>query len=569
MKLFTELHEIAVNKEIISNTTEAGKWRSMEYRTKLGRGHLLVASANVQPEPVTFQLNLKGWYKIYVCLFDMMNENYCFVKLSGDEAYTPVAQVRRAYPRAWQFTEYMQEFYWKCADLTGQDFILAKPDYMLPSCSGLSWIRCEEMTEAEVAQYLESQNKTNKCVQMHFDMDSFFLDRSQDKKEHFANLHMLKNTNMDFCTMEYSMLYDHEHEENYIPLRHGENCLNTGKYTYEEILGKYTSFAHENNLKLYAAHRMSMANFHAPFSIPEFRNNFIKNNSKYYCRNRDGSTLKVCSYAYEEVQQYVIEHILKMIKLGFDGVSMIMHRGIHIAFEPPVIERFAALYPDVDPHLLPITDERLHGVWCEFMTAFMEKVRKDLDENFETHIPVNVITDYGLATAKHLGLDLETWAKKGLIDCLSQADMETYEDLTDCMNEDNPSLIDLDKYKKRLEDYPIIKRNYGTNVEKVCAHIPEYLHIEEMYGTKVYHVLPWMNTIAPEKYMDAVDQLTKSGAKRFLAWNTNHICANWPEFHMVSNLGNTSVLDGTQRQFYRVLSIDDSDISQYNANWRG
>ena len=569
MKLFTNLQDIAVNKDVISHTTEAGKWRSIEYRTKLGSGQLLVASVNVQPEPVTFRLNLKGWYKIYVCLFDMMSENYCFVKLSDDEVYTPVAQVRRGNPRDWQYTEYMQEFYWKCADLTNQDFILAKPDYLLPSCSGLSWIRCEEMAEEEIALYIASQHKENKCVQMHFDPDSFFSDRSNDKKEHFANLHMLKNTNMDFCTLEYSMLYDHEHEENYIPLRQGEQYLNTGNYTYEEMFKKYLSFAHENNFKLYAAHRMSMANFYAPFTIPEFRNVFIKNNRKYYCRNRDGSTLNVCSYAYEEVQQYVIEHMLNMIKLGFDGISMIMHRGIHIAFDQPVLDRFYELYPEIDPHLLPITDERLHGVWCEFMTAFMAKVRKALDDNFDRHIPVNVITDYGLDTAKHLGLDVETWAKNGLIDCLSQADMETYEDLTDCMSTENPSLIDLDKYKTRLEDYQIIKRKYGTNVEKVCAHIPEYLNIEEKYGTKVYHVLPWMSTISPERYMDAVEQLTKCGAKRFLAWNTNHICMNWPEFHMITTLGNPKGLNVTQRQFYRVLSLDHSDISQYNPNWRG
>lgn len=569
MKLFCDLAEIAENRDIISSRCETGKWCSMEYRTKLGEGKLLVAAEDIHPDSVTLQLNLEGWYKIYISLFHMRSENYCFVKLSGDEEYTPVRKSKKGNPNTWCATEYMEEVYWKCADLTGQKLILAKPMPHFYACSGLAWIRCEEMTEEEMIQYQAAQHKKNKCVQMHFDIDSFFEDRTDDKTEHFAKMNMLKNTNVDFCSIEYFGTYDPGTEENFIPLHHDHLANTSGKYSYQEIFSAYLDIAHRNDIKLFAAERMSMANFYAPYSRPDWRNQFVTEHKEYYCKNRDGSTLNICSYAYEAVQDYVIKNMLSMIHMGYDGITMIFHRGAHIAFEQPVIERFAERYPEVDPRQLPFADERLHGIWCEFMTEFMRRARKAFDQVADRHIEINVITDYGLESAKNLGLDVAAWAREGLVDCVSQADMETYEDLTDCMSDGDDRLIDLEKYKKRLEDFQIIKRNFATNVEKVCQHMQEYLQLEALYRVKVYHVLPWVHQTDPEQYMEKVEQMQKCGAKRFLAWNTNHMMWNLPEYHIVSEIGNQKAANVTWRQFYRTLSLEGSDISQFNPNWRG
>ena len=541
----------------------------MEYRTKLGQGQLLVAAEDIYPEPVSLRLNLKGWYKIYISLFDMRSENYCFVKLSNDEEFTPVRKSRKGSPKTWCPTEYIEEVFWKCADLTDQKLILAKPVNNFLTCSGLAQIRCEEMSEEEIRKYIQRQHKENKCMQMHIDVDSFFEDRSQEKTEHFAILNMLKNTNVDFCSLEYMATYDQEIEDKFIPLLHADMSMTTGKYTYEEIFKAYLEMAHKNGVKLYATERMSIANFYAPYSRTEFRNLFVEKNQQYYCKNRDGSTLKICSLAYEEVQDYVIKNMLKMIKMGYDGITMIYHRGICIAFEEPVIARFIQKYPGVDPHQLPFSDERLHGIWCEFMTEFMGRVRKALNDAVDRHIDINVITDYGLESAKNVGLDVQAWAREGLVDCVSQADLEIYEDLTGCMSDSNSNLIDLEKYKKKLEDVPIIRRNYGARIEKITKHMQEYLKLEEMYGVKVYHILPWVFTAELEQYKELVEKMQRCGAKRFLVYNTNHMVWNLPEFQLVTEIGNQSGVDVTPRKFYRVLSLEGSDISQYNPNWRG
>ena len=181
----------------------------------------------------------------------------------------------------------------------------------------------------------------------------------------------------------------------------------------------------------------------------------------------------------------MISQFVNILKYGFDGITLIYHRGHFIGFDKPVIDRFAELYPGVNPRLLPFKDERLHGVWCEFMNEFMRKLR----EAVGAEVKINVITDYSLETSKHLGLDVKYWAENGLIDSASQADMETFEDLEGCMDDKNPELIDLEKYKYQLSQKTVVKRKFGKNVEKVCQHIPEYKKLKTLYGIEVYHVL--------------------------------------------------------------------------------
>ncbi len=63
----------------------------MEYKTKLGEGRLLLATYDGNPEPVTLNINLTGWHKIFIGFFSMNADNYSFIKLTDDEEYTPIS----------------------------------------------------------------------------------------------------------------------------------------------------------------------------------------------------------------------------------------------------------------------------------------------------------------------------------------------------------------------------------------------------------------------------------------------------------------------------------------------
>jgi len=575
MSVFCDLPAIADNRELISQSFKNDKWRAMEYSTSLGSGQLLMAPIGSAPEPIALSPALSGWQKIYIGFFAtesyIHSDNYFYIKLSNEDRYTPIRFIKKGMPENWKVHEFFQEVFFKCADMTDLKLILSKPQVSAPALSGIAWIRCEEMSEAEIERYKSSLQKDNKCVQMHIDIDPLADDLSADKEDYFSKVDMLKNTNADFCSLEYSMIFE-DHGQAPLDLTFQDVTqmpLSSGKYSFEEIFEKCLEFSKKTNVPLYATERMSVASFHYPINNPTFRNSFVLDNPQFHCKNRDGSDTLICSYAYSQVQDFVISRMVKMVKLGFKGISMILHRGIHVGFEAPVLERFKALYPDTDPRLLPVSDERLHSVWCEIMTEFIRKLRKTLDSIAGEHIMLNAITDYGLESAKNFGLDIEQWAREGLIDSVSQADMEIYEDLTDCMSEHDPALIDLDKYKKCLGEREVVCRHYATDVDKICAHIREFKALEEKYGIKVYHALPWVHTVAAEEYMDAVEQMKRCGAERFLAWNTNHMMPNRPEFLLASSIGNDIGVDTALRSFYRVLSLDGVDISQFVPNWRG
>ena len=404
---------------------------------------------------------------------------------------------------------------------------------------------------------------------MHIDCDLHAEDSANCEDDYLIKLEKLKNTNTEFCTLEYSFDYDGYEYNDEMTFHRMDKRWSKGDYNFskvkDSVYDKYVKYAHEIGIELFAGDRMSVTSFSSPYSRAFWKKKFVDNNPQYYCVNRDGSKTKICSYAYSQVQDYVLNNMKNVVKHGFDGVSLIFHRGMLLGFEQPVIDRFKAKYPDLNPFVLPMSDSRLNGIWCDIMTEFMIRVRKELGEN----IKINVITDYGLESPKNIGLDIVKWAKEGLVDIVTQAEMEVFEDLTDCMSQDNPNIIDLEKYNKRLLDYPIIRRNLGTNLKKILENIDEFLSLERDYGVKVYHVLPWHNSMTTDKYNEYVEELKKHGAKRFLAWNAYSSMWNLPEWYNITHINNKIEESIVQRRFIRMLENDNVNVSHFYNNWRG
>ena len=557
--VFSDLNALVNEKDRVSTRYGKDKWTPKAYATGAYSGQMLVTMETGYPEAVSFDLNLKGNYKIFLCLPRLRAYNYLYVKLSDDLCYTGMAASDRN-PINWSAEEFFEEIYWKTADLTGQKLIISKSDPASMSVSSLAWIRCVPADELQPAP-------ENKCMQMHIDGDIPFETPFVNGDEYVMKLFQFKDSNVDFVSFEISFDYDTVPDPKQEHLLRCDDRWDAGNYIFsankEIVYKKNIAFAKKHNIKLYAANRMAVSNFVTPFTRFGWNVNFVEDNPRFYYRTRTGTTVNACSYAYPEVQDYVVKQLSDAVKLGFDGVSLLFHRGMFVGFEAPVLERFRQLYPHIDPHRLPFADPRLHGVWCEFMNQFMHKLRNTLGKDTK----INAVTGYGLQNSKNIGLDVEYWVKNGLVDSVSQADMEIYENLADCMSDDNPAYIDLEKYQKDLEEKTVVCRAFGTNLEKVLTHMPEYLALKQ-YGVEVYHVLPWIHKYLPEEYPAYIRRLQEAGAEKFLSWNTNHLLPDVPEWHAVRRIGNEPERE-TLRTYHRVLSIDGYDISQYHPNWRG
>lgn len=567
--MFSDLSLLAEPADNIAAKWENGSWKAVEYTTGKCSGCMLVAPEGTSPGAVELKIGLSGRYRIYVCIPRFRQDNYIYLKLSGDRTKSGIKAMDKNRPNHWLWAdeEYLEEIYWKTADLTGQSIIIEKPDTIINTVSGIAWIRC-------VPEMTTEKSVENKFVQYHMDEDCFAEDSFGCDDDYLIRLAMMKNTNADFVSYEVSFDYDMIKNPNSGHLWKMDERWDKGQYEAKEkldmIYKRAVGFAHENGIKLYAANRMQQSGFYMPYTRYSWNKGFSCENSGYYLKTRNGTTVNILSYAFDEVQEYMIKNLTDVLKYGFDGLTLCYNRGVTIGFEQPVIDRFKTLYPDVDPFVLPMTDERLNGVMCGFMNDFMEKLRKAVDETTGRHIKINVVTDYSPKSSKHYGLDVEYWAKNGLVDSISQADIETFEVLDGCMDDNNPDIIDLEKYTKMLEERPVIRRVYGFDSEKILRCIPDYLRLGERYGVEIYNTMPNIrNCSSTEEFYSMIETMKAHGVKKFLSWNASHLSFLLPEWYITSRSGNEIEEYMCERKYHRVLSLDGIDIGQFNPNWRG
>jgi len=494
--IFCDLGELCTPQSELSADCVNDKWMVCAYETACVSGSMLIAFNKTYPQPVTLDVRLEGWHKIYIALFDNGKfKTYIDLQLSSDMAPTAVCPGDLNVEH-WSSHEQLEEVFWKCADMTGQRIKISKLNngymYTVENTAAIAWLRFVPMTVDEVKAFHADISRTD-TKRLHAHCDNDFI-RGQDINDEYSDTRIaqaLKDSDVEVLSLETSFAFDDcdisrdlsdyacRSEFNAINLResrqYAANC--------DEIFAKDVALFHDIGIKLYAANRMSQSNIFFPITEPTYVSRFVKDNPQLYCKNRDGSTVSFLSYIYPETQQRIIDHFLRAARLGFDGVTLIFTRGTCLLFEPPFIERFKARYNGLDPRNLPYWDERLHGMWCEVMTDFLRKLRGKLDEycaqNDRERMGIIALTYYSVMDSKYVGFDVETWAREGLIDGVVQSNMTVWEDLDDVWQDDDLSLIDLEKYahKVRHSRLNVIKRNYSSDTKKILDNAAEYIRI--------------------------------------------------------------------------------------------
>ncbi len=587
--LFSDLSAIVKEKELLSDITEPDKWEKVNYQTADISGVMLVAGQMSYPGDLTLKLNLKGWHRVYVAQILIGTPTRNSFKLSKENdfyTYFP-KNMRNFYGEAWASEEYIEESLYITADLTDNDFILRKVKKEgVKLFSALAWIRCEELTQDEIDRYKASLiiSKEKRNMQLHFDND-YIIEGSASTGFYTSVIDKIKGANVDSVSFETLFTFDSysadtlKNQKVYTSIV--DKDTDGSVYAFwrngiEKVYNAIINKAHSYGAEIYSTVRNQVSGFKYPIGANVFKWNFPDEHPEFYIVNRDGSVIDVCSYAYDEVHDYVIENLLKNVNYGFDGITLAFCRGVFIGFEKPVVERFKKLYPDIDPFELPLSDKRLSETRCYFITCFMRKLREKLREAEKKQnraIKLNVIPYFTVSGSKNFGFDLETWAKEGLVDCIMQGLMEHYEVLDDCMRDDNPSLIDLDKYKKQLAFRPIIRRYHGQAMEWLTKELDKFFEISENYGIKFYAGMPWEFSPA-ETYIDYAQTLYKMGAEKLFLWNANHDAKDIAVWNVIKELGDkekTLKLDKNMkyRNIYRVFKLKNNDLSHFNINWKG
>ena len=570
--VFSKLDEIVKNPDVLTKEYAPDHWYVMPYVAEDVSGNCLAAAEDEYPEDLILAPKINGWHKVFIGTWKL-DGGYSFrMKLDNDKYFNFVND--SFYPSwgQWTYMETVEELFWRCADLTDREIIVKKPNRA--GVAPLVWVRCVPMTEEEVAAYKAYINpEGHRNMHLHFDCDANYIWGIHSVEDSLMKLSSVENTDAKIVTQEVmESLYDYStkyttdrrlrtHSNKYSD--ENENAANL----MPEISKARVDMLHDFGTLAYAGLRMSIGKNYVPVE-QGFRVPFVDAHPEYYLCTRDGRAVATLSYAYPAVWDFVIDYLKKFIGYGYDGVSLFFHRGMHIAFEQPVLDEFARRYDGLDARLVPMDDARLKDVWCSFLTAFIRRLRDELDAFAGRHVPINIITGYTPEISRRIGIDVEELAKAGLIDHICGDCMETYERLGGCLDENG--LIKMDVYTKALRKQAMVCRRFGESWELTKEGSLQYQAIADKYGIDYFAPLsPNIKTKA-EDYINWVKDLKVLGVKNINFFNFCHSSQDVAVRHTTTKFGHDEVnLEYCRLNHYRIMSMDDCDISTYMPHWMG
>ncbi len=590
--LFNDLAKICKPNECISEKRIMDKWTAYYYETGKFCGNMLVAPYNSRPDKVWFNPELCGWYKIYVGLYNAAYSNAeVRLKLTGDRAYSNMsACVNR------NFGEHIvEEVFWKCAEMDGKTIEIGKNSAVSNNLlAAIAWIRCVPMTDDEIEQYTFEKNRTDtKRIYATNDMHCVTVACNANEEEPWLNV-VQEYIDSDVEWLAIENIFGHKVEKDMSNFSYFRNEDKMSDIAYkkgfpENILKKLVEYGQEIGLKMCVSLRVAQWCSDFPFDGLYFDSDFRKNNPHLRCVDRDGDVTDYMSYIYPEVQDYIIEHLVSAVDTGCDAIQPLFSRGWpFVLFEQPFVDMFKKKY-DEDPRVLPLDDERIVELKCEIMTGFVEKLRARLDvlqkdKRVELHIKViNSVYD-----CRIVGLDVEEWAKRGLVDIVISDCRRVWETLPEYVWQDNDKTkIDTGKYREYAnnstetvityfyeDQFPQMPDSKGelAGPASMEERVKEFAEIEKKYGMKCYiELMPRM--MSPETIKERALELYDAGCEHIGLWDTySRVCkkAQWNMWRRIGHKAELKDINPYDENFIRIVrlnKIGDKNVRSYKGVW--
>ena len=586
---FTDMHLLFQPQENIGTHNFTDQWRAVSYETTDYSGTMLACNGG-SPEDVTFSPNLTGWYKIYL---SAPCGSVLSVKLSGDESFLSVSTTNK-------WMRIMEEFLWRCADMTGQSIVLTKKTEALPRHAMLAAIRFVPMSDQEVVQMRQDAARTDtKRIYATNDMHCrLYAAQMYDYPDWHAVVHGYNNSDVEWISLEQvrSFVADNmtpDVFERFCFPRPGDRNVQESfpRFDYNRVLKECVAIGHREGFRMSISLRMGAWGMGYPADQSYFDCKFMQDHPELRTIDRNGDEISALSYAYPEVRRYMIDELLNMARSGCDAVALIAHRGVpYVLFEKPVADRFFALYGEY-PYELPLADPRLHQLHCQIMTEFFRDARQALDEEFgKGKVQIHLRALFSPFDTDVIGIDTEQLAREGLVDAIISYPLRIYEKLGgDIWQPGKEYRIDLQKYTEYVRHIPEpityrgdfdFKEPYKNYRGVLCGptsqkeRVQQWMQLEKDYGVKIYlEILPrWMT---PEEYKRRALEFYSYGAERIALWDTYCRLPVKAEWNFASKLGHKEELasmDTGEGELYRhtkICRLAGYDISRYHPSWGG
>jgi len=414
--LISGLDMVVDAKLLQQDPLESNLWKAIPYESEEYSGVMLGGGGGPEQQPISVRLGAQGKYRIFLGLYGGFDAMEFKVKLSHDPFPTTLPIYPNGDPTLYFRTLIISETYWKEADLSGQNLILEGLGDPNHSPGAIAYVRLEKIQERKKLYPLLTTNDGHGIfgrTETNSPEDLLKPFKAMPDGTCMRTL-FWGNGCADNCN------YPTEVGQFYASaggqfIWHSDFHKNMGIWKEKgwnsmEIVRDY---ARQRNWEFQVYIRMEA--FKAPFPFDHQNNSkFYNEHPEYRCLDRDGNVVGRLSYAYPEVQDYMLRLIKEISDYDPDGVCLCFIRGIPVVlYEPIMVEGFEKEY-GIDPRVLDELDPR----WMEYqgavMTAFVKRVKETLKPNQR----LSVIVPANELDCRRWGLDVAAWVEQGIIDDL-------------------------------------------------------------------------------------------------------------------------------------------------------
>ena len=434
-------------RSALSDRAEAGRWRMLPYETDTLAGVMLRADPETAAAAVTCPLGVSGWHAVSIGLYAVHSgeQVIVLVRLSGEQTFTKLAWFEAQRNEQGN----IKEFFWRVADLTGHDLVLAQ--LLLRTAPGdapgatscprarVAYVKLVPL-DAEEVRIVQQERAERGTRRLYLFNDAHGLHanlRATTPEAIRRELEPFRDTDFGRVYWECGMgdLLYYPGSAGRIPTFDGLTDFHSPNARYhcecwrifhDQGLDPFRiarDYAREIGLEFHTSYRV------AGFKFPSDHDHFDHGDS-FYDRHpelrgtaRSGDTTPRLSYAYAETRRFAVDLLREVASTyDVDGVSLAYNRRPPLVeYEPSIVSGFRDEF-GLDPHRLDDGDRRWLSYRARVLTGFMREVRAAMDriehEQGRRRIAVSAVVMASEEENLLMGMDLPAWIEQGLVDTI-------------------------------------------------------------------------------------------------------------------------------------------------------
>ena len=179
-----------------------------------------------------------------------------------------------------------------------------------------------------------------------------------------------------------------------------------------------------------------------------------------------------------------------------------------------------------------------------------------------------------MSEGQYNGLDIERWAREGLIDGVVQSKMTLWEYVDDVLVEDG--LINVERYAQKVTAQYVVRRSHGNEINRIVEGLKDYRRIADEYDLKLYSEIQWEGTVSPVDFVEATKKIYQNGGQYIALWDCYpHRVMNAAEWQCTSNFGSMKKVQmlsediDDYHKVHKILSYNGKDMRYYHPGWKG